>query len=114
MNFGGIRQAKLLRIITQRFPPMVKHKITNFGILNCRYFCNEGLSPPKKKNSISFSVDRSGLIEPDVIKPIDVEGSSRKEKSSKLTSELKSYIDLRGPITVHDFMAQVCISIAHE
>lgn len=59
----------------------------------------------------SFSVDRSGLgkFEEDVPETSAVV----KEPLTSLGKDLQSYIKLKGPITLHDYMAQALNHMAH-
>ncbi len=65
----------------------------------------------KRVVSDSFSIDRSGLISNHLVEVSDT--SLTRENASPLTHDLKTYIKLRGPITIHDFMAQALNHSAH-
>ena len=74
------------------------------------------------KLSKSFSVDRAGLIGGDVAASgqedddgylQDVLGVEGKEAPSLLAKDLVTYIKLRGPITLHDYMAQASNHAIH-
>lgn len=68
------------------------------------------------KASTEFSVDRSGLLGGGEEFESDLrllENSKTKEKLSDLGRDLLSYIKLRGPITVHDYMAQASNHAVH-
>lgn len=68
------------------------------------------------KASTEFSVDRSGLLGGGEEFESDLrllENSKTKEKLSALGRDLLSYIKLRGPITVHDYMAQASNHAVH-
>ena len=72
--------------------------------------CSRSDSSQEKK-FVPFSVDRSGLMGKDAKSdyegnedgPLTIEG---KEEPTDLAKDLFSYIKLKGPITVHDYMAQ--------
>lgn len=67
-----------------------------------------------KKRTTSFSIDRSGLLRFDNIWPTNDEilrVSEKKEPPTPLVEQLRNIIKVRGPITVHDYMAQVTITV---
>lgn len=106
-----------------------------------RTFCNDNSSKlptvtPKKW--ITLKIDRSSLLNYDIddklISPsasvpslLDSNGNKittstdsalkavyiPKEESSELGKELKSYISLRGPITLHDYVSQAAMHFVH-
>jgi hypothetical protein len=60
--------------------------------------------------STSFSIDRSGLIQygPKWPSKEEIEASNqKKEPLVPLVEQLRSIIKVKGPISVHDYMAQV-------
>jgi hypothetical protein len=61
--------------------------------------------------STSFSIDRSGLIQhgPKWPSKEEIEViNQKKEPLVPLVEQLRSIIKVKGPISVHDYMAQVC------
>lgn len=69
----------------------------------------------KKLKYTRLAVDRSGLlgISNNKYNPYDKENSAIKETLSPLAKDLLSYIELRGPITVHDYMSQCLNHLLH-
>jgi len=78
----------------------------------------------------SFSVDRTGLLgsQKDVLRSLSEEvaampaedeaeeailNMSGKEIASPLAKELRSYVKMKGPITVHDYMSQASNHVIH-
>ena len=64
----------------------------------------------EEKTFVPFSVDRTGLLgqlgedeDPTLGDGLVMEG---KEEPTELAKDLSSYIKMKGPITVHDYMAQ--------
>ena len=71
----------------------------------------------KSKLKTEFSVDTTGLFHKDTFKEIDDDNTNdndddkgiinpNKESLSELAKDLKTYIKLKGPITLHDYIAQ--------
>jgi NADH dehydrogenase [ubiquinone] 1 alpha subcomplex assembly factor 7 len=68
------------------------------------------------KRVTEFNVDRSGLINftnPSLISPTDISSRIGKEPLTPLGTDLRSYIKLRGPITIHEFMTQAANHTSH-
>jgi hypothetical protein len=70
------------------------------------------------RKSKKFSVDRSGLVsftEEEVVESDTPTASSKvtKESLSPLAKDLQSYIKLKGPISLHDYMAQSLNHLVH-
>ena len=65
------------------------------------------------RKTTRFSVDRKGLInfEPEISNSNEV--AVVKEPISPLGKDLRSYIKLKGPITLHDYMAQGLNHLLH-
>ena len=104
-----------------------------------RTFCEDNsvptLSTKTSKKWVTLKVDRSSLVKYDISdeevspsgKPtlVDSNGneistsssnaavSIRKEELSELGKELKSYIGLRGPITLHEYVSQSAMHFVH-
>jgi hypothetical protein len=73
-----------------------------------KVFVNKLLSV--RRSLSSFSIDRSGLIQYGPKWPSNEEIiaiSQKKEPATPLVQQLRSLIKVRGPITVHEYMAQV-------
>jgi NADH dehydrogenase [ubiquinone] 1 alpha subcomplex assembly factor 7 len=68
----------------------------------------EKLKKKRKEASKTFSVDPSGLLTPDkqVLPPVDPHKRIGKEPLTPLAEDLYSLINFKGPISIHEFMAQ--------
>lgn len=60
-----------------------------------------------------FSVDRTGLINFQEEEAIPSVGPVVREPLSPLGKDLQSYIRLKGPITLHDYMSQSLNHLLH-
>jgi NADH dehydrogenase [ubiquinone] 1 alpha subcomplex assembly factor 7 len=72
--------------------------------------------PPKRKKLVEFSVDRSNLksfVDPSQTEEDPTKTKVPKEELSPLAKDLLSYIQLKGPITLHDFMSQTANHLLH-
>ncbi len=66
-----------------------------------------------KRKHGKFSVDRSGLVNTHLFVKNEEELLRGKETASPLAKDLLSYILLKGPISLHDYMAQAANHALH-
>lgn len=113
----------IIRSTGKSSPVLINRQKRRFNrpLLEKRFLSN---GRKDSKASDFFSIDRSGLLAPQydpfpefsqdgdhVESPIQID--TQREEPSPLTSDLKTYIKLRGPISVHDFMAQALNHSVH-
>lgn len=67
----------------------------------------------KKKEVGTFSVDRSALAQFEDVVDIDSIEGTVKEKATPLARDLHSYVGWRGPMSLHDYIAQALNHTVH-
>jgi hypothetical protein len=83
------------------------HVPQRFWFVACSFHSSSLVSEePSRRKQKTFSVDRSALVNHQDFLKSEEEILQGKELPTPLARDLISYIQMRGPITVHDYMAQ--------
>ena len=96
----SIAVVEMIRFVGRRMPGNYFRKST---------FCTDadGITIAKslsRKNVVRFSIDRSGMTESDILNK-QIPGN--KELLTPLAKELRTLIQLKGPISLHDYMSHL-------